>query len=224
VRQNYNYFKYWENIINENKTIRGHMFMKEPPKEKSLYVHTLIFTKNSGIENIYAYFPDVKVLLGYIQYSFLQEAFYKWIHGKKRMITKIPYQSVEDIVDEGLKVGLITDEIAKVMLSNYNKIKKMWELPKDRILIELMKFTREFNKSWFGNNKEFLYMKIFKTPIELGNFVVESTMITGDENYFENKVGVTIEEWVEICKNSIKDKKIGNAFKKIVQKNLTEIL
>lgn len=200
------------------------MFMKEPPKEKSLYVHTLIFTKNSGIENIYAYFPDVKVLLGYIQYSFLQEAFYKWIHGKKRMITKIPYQSVEDIVDEGLKVGLITDEIAKVMLSNYNKIKKMWELPKDRILIELMKFTREFNKSWFGNNKEFLYMKIFKTPIELGNFVVESTMITGDENYFENKVGVTIEEWVEICKNSIKDKKIGNAFKKIVQKNLTEIL
>ena len=93
------------------------MFMKEPPKEKALYVHTLIFTKNSGIENIYAYFPDVKVLLGYIQYSFLQEAFYKWIHGKKRMITKIPYQSVKDIVDEGLKIGLITDEISKTMMS-----------------------------------------------------------------------------------------------------------
>lgn len=198
--------------------------MKEPPKEKSLYVHTLIFTKNSGIENIYAYFPDVKVLLGYIQYSFLQEAFYKWIHGKKRMITKIPYQSVEEIVEDGLKVGLITDEIAKAMLNNYNRVKRMWELPKDRILLELMKFTREFNKNWFGNSKEFLYMKIFKTPVELGNFVVESTMITGDECYFKNKVGVSIDEWIDICKNAIKDRKIGDCFKKIVQKNLTEIL
>ena len=202
MRQNYNYFKYWENIINENKTIRGHMFMKEPPKEKALYVHTLIFTKNSGIENIYAYFPDVKVLLGYIQYSFLQEAFYKWIHGKKRMITKIPYQSVKDIVDEGLKIGLITDEISKTMMSNYNRIRKIW----------------------FGNNKEFLYIKIFKTPLDLGNFVVESTMITGDEFDFKNKVGVSIEEWISICENSIKDKKIGKEFKRILQKNLTEIL
>lgn len=224
MRQNYNYFKYWENIINENKTIRGHMFMNEPPKEKSLYVHTLIFTKNSGIENIYAYFPDVKVLLGYIQYSFLQEAFYKWIHGKKRMITKIPYQSVKDIVDEGLKIGLITDEISKTMMSDYNRIMRMWELPKDRILSELMKFTREFNKTWFGNNKEFLYIKIFKTPLDLGNFVVESTMITGDKLDFKNKVGVTIEEWISICENSIKDKKIGKEFKRILQKNLTEVL
>ena len=47
--------------------------MDNPPKEKSLYIHTLIFSKNNGIDNIYAYFPDAKVLLGYIQYSFLQK-------------------------------------------------------------------------------------------------------------------------------------------------------
>ncbi|MFR3912128.1 MAG: hypothetical protein ACLTYB_13420 [Clostridium paraputrificum] len=72
VRQNYNSFKYWESLIHENKTIRGHMFMDNPPKEKSLYIHTLIFSKNNGIDNIYAYFPDAKVLLGYIQYSFFK--------------------------------------------------------------------------------------------------------------------------------------------------------
>ena len=28
MRENYNSFNYWENVINENKTIRGHMFMQ----------------------------------------------------------------------------------------------------------------------------------------------------------------------------------------------------
>ena len=36
MKENYNSFSYWENLINENKTIRGHMFMDNPPKDKSL--------------------------------------------------------------------------------------------------------------------------------------------------------------------------------------------
>lgn len=198
--------------------------MDAPPKEKSLFIHTLIFSKDNGIDNIYAYFPEVKMLLGYIQYSFLQEAFYKWIYGKNKMITKIPAIPVEKIIKGGLQRGLITSDTAKLMTSHYNKVVKMWDLPKERIFPEMIKFTREFNRTWFGNNQEFLYMKIFKSTEELGDFVVESTMITSNEEEFQNKIGVTIDEWNTICKHATSDKLVGEKFQKILQKKLTEVI
>ena len=82
MRQNYNSFEYWKNFIMENRTIRGHMFMKNLPTDKSIYMHTLIFSKYGGLNSIWSYFPNIKVFIGYIQYSFLQEAFYTWINCK----------------------------------------------------------------------------------------------------------------------------------------------
>lgn len=198
--------------------------MNELPTKKTLYIHTLIFSKNNGIDNIYAYFPDVKSLLGYIQYSFLQEAFYKWIYCKNDVAIDVPSKPADKIISEGFDDGLITKETYKIMMDSYKKIKDMWHLSKDRVLIELIKFAREFNKMWFGNNKEFLYMKIFKTPVELGEFVVESTMLTNSEKEFENKVGVNIDRWFYLCKNLNKDKSIKEEFRKILQRNLSEVI
>lgn len=198
--------------------------MQAPPKEKSVYIHTLIFSKKNGIDNIYTYFPDVKVMLGYIQYSFLQEAFYKWINGKDKVVTKIPYVPLEKIISNGLKKGSISRAEANKMLDYNNKISKMWELPKDRIIPELMKFARSFNKTWFGDNKEFLYLKVFKSPEEVGEFVVNSSLITGDDNIFKERLGVTVNEWRCICKDAIKNETMGERFKEILQKNLTQII
>ena len=208
----------------QNSTIRGHMFMEKPPKGKSLYIHILIFNKSNGIDNIYAYFPDEKVLLGYIQYSFLQEAFYKWIYGKKKMVTMVPSLSVEKIVKDGLKNKKITKDEGKSMLEDYKKLEKMWDLPKDKIVSGLIKFARNFNKKWFGDNTEFLYLKIFKTPEELGEFVEESTMITGTEEEFKKKIGVSSEEWKTICKSATESEIEGMKFKEILQKNLSEVI
>lgn len=224
MRQNYNSFKYWEEVISENKTIRGHMFMENPPKEKSLYIHTLIFSKKNGINNIYAYFPDAKVLLGYIQYSYLQEAFYKWIYGKNQVVTRIPSKPVDKIVKDGLKDKSITKEEADKMLSDYTRVSRMWELPKDRIVPELIKFSREFNKKWFGDNKEFLYIKIFKTAEELGKFVVDSNMLTNSIDNFKDKTGVTVEEWNMICRDAVKNDHAGERFREILLKNLSEVI
>ncbi|MDD5795154.1 hypothetical protein ACTNDG_02040 [Clostridium sp. HCP1S3_B4] len=224
MKQNYNSFKFWETAINENKTIRGHMFMETPPKEKSLYIHTLIFSKKNGIDNIYAYFPDAKVLLGYLQHSFLQEAFYKWIYGKNSVVTKIPSLPVDKIISDGYKKGRISKETANSMNTYYNKLNKMWDLPKDRIVGELIKFAREFNKTWFGDNTEFLYIKIFKTPKEVGEFVVNATLVTTSVENFKRKIGVDIDEWKKICEKANKDEAFGEKFRKIIRKNLSEIL
>lgn len=72
-------------------------------QKKSLYIHTLIFSKFNGLKNIWSYFPDEMALLGYIQYSFLQEAFYIWINGRKQGISYIPLKPVEEIIKDGRK-------------------------------------------------------------------------------------------------------------------------
>lgn len=224
VRHNYNSFDYWEGLINENKTIRGHMFMDKAPTNKSLYLHTLVFCKNNGLSNVWGYFPDEKALVGYIQYSFLQEAFYKWIYGKNRLVTNIPNVSVEKIISDGEKNKLISKEESNDMRRHLEMIRKCWALPKEKIVLEITRFVRDFNRTWYGDNKEFLYLKVFKTTDELGEFVITSSYMTSTEEEFKNRIGVTVEEWREICSNASKDITKGSKFRDILLKSLTEVI
>ena len=41
-------------------------------------------------------------------------------------------------------------------------INSCWTLPKNKVLPTLKKFAMDFNKTWYGNNKEFLYLKVFE--------------------------------------------------------------
>lgn len=224
MRENYNSFDYWENVIRENKTIRGHMFMQNPPTEKSLYFHTLIFSKGNGMNNIWGYFPNVKSLIGYLQYSFLQESFYKWIHGKDKLITRIPSISVEKVIEDGERAKKITKEIADKMKKDYQFLSKLWDMPSRDAERELKKFLREFNKKWIGDNREFLYIKLFKSPKEVGDFVVSSATITNSEGELESKIGMKIDEWLNLCENTLKDKKCAEKFRQILLKRLSEVL
>lgn len=220
MRENYNSFDYWENVIRENKTIRGHMFMQKPPTEKSLYFHTLIFSKGNGMNNIWGYFPNVKSLIGYLQYSFLQESFYKWIHGKDKLITRIPSISVEKVIEDGERAKEIADKMKK----DYQFLSKLWDMPSRDAERELKKFLREFNKKWIGDNREFLYIKLFKSPKEVGDFVVSSATITNSEGELESKIGMKIDEWLNLCENTLKDKKCAEKFRQILLKRLSEVL
>ena len=224
MRLNYDSFDYWEALINENQTIRGHMFMDSLPNSRSVYIHSLIFSKNNGLSNIWSYFPNEKALLGYIRYSFLQEAFYKWIYGKERLIINIPNISVERIISDGEKNNKISKIEADNMRRHLGMIKSYWNLPKDKLIRSLKRFARDFNSTWYGDNKEFLYLKIFEKPNELGEFVINSSYITTTEADFVERTGVNLSEWKNICENAESNKKNGAKFRDILLKSLTEII
>lgn len=224
MRENYNSFDYWEKVIRENKTIRGHMFMKKPPTDKSIYFHTLVFSNGNGMNNTWGYFPSIKSLIGYLQYSFLQESFYKWIHGKDKLITTVPSISVESIIEDGLRAKIITKEIAQIMKKDYRFIAKLWDMsPKDSVR-ELKKFLREFNRKWIGNDSEFIYIKLFESPKEVCDFVISSATITDSKCDLEDKIGMKINEWVNLCENVLSDKKDAEKFRQILLKRLSEVL
>ena len=224
MRHNYDSFDYWEELINENKTIRGHMFMDRLPDSRSIYIHSLIFSKNNGLSIIWSYFPNEKTLLGYIQYSFLQEAFYKWIYGKERVIINIPNIPVERIISDGEKNKKISKEEANNMRRHVDMIRSFWNLPNDKLIKSLKRFCRDFNRTWYGDNKEFLYLKIFDNPKELGEFVVNSSYITTTEEDFIERTGISLVEWRKICENADENKRNGEKFRDILLKSLTEII
>lgn len=223
MRENYHSFSFWENLINENKTIRGHMFMQNPPTEESIYFHTIIFGSKNGINNIWGYCPNIRCLLGYIQYSFLQEAFYKWIHGKEKFVAKIPHLTVDKIVSEGQKSNKINKESSISMRDDYEFLNNLWRLSDSKMETELKKFTLKFNKKWMGDNREFLYIKIFKTPEELGEFVISSALLASNAQELENKIDMEMDEWREVCKLAEKDLGKGDVFRNILLKKLKDI-
>lgn len=224
MRQNYNSFDYWKNFIIENRTIRGHMFMKNLPTDKSVYMHTLIFSKYGGLNNIWSYFPDIKTFIGYIQYSFLQEAFYTWINCKDGAVSYIPIKPVEQIINEGESSKKITKEEAKKMRENVENLKRFWDLPNDKVIREMKKFLREFNRTWYGDSREFLYIKMFETSEEVGKFVLESNYMSSRQEEIDKKTDKELNLWLDICKNATVDKKSGELFRDVLQKKLTEII
>lgn len=224
MKENYNSFDYWENVIRENKTVRGHMFMKKPPTEKSIYFHTLIFSNGNGMSSTWGYFPSIRSLIGYLQYSFLQESFYKWIHGKDKLITTVPSTSVESIIEDGLKTKKITKEMAKIMRNDYKFIAQLWDMSPEDSVKELRRFLREFNRRWIGNNSEFIYINLFNSPKEVCDFVISSATITDSKHELENKIGMKINEWVSLCENVLNDKKDAEKFRQILLKRLSEVL
>ena len=224
MRQNYNSFDYWKELISENRTIRGHMLMNKLPTDKSLYIHTLIFCRENGLNNIWGYLPDVKALIGYIQYSFLPEAFYIWINSKNGSVSTIPIKSVEQVISDGERNNKITKEEAEKMRNQVIMIKKCWDLPKNKLILELKKFVRDFNRTWYGDSSEFLYLKIFEKPEELGKFVLESSYMSSSEDELKEKTNEDTTTWLEMCKKATTNKKSGEQFRRILQKNLTEVI
>ena len=75
----------------------------------------------------------------------------------------------------------------------------------------------------FYHSSKFIYIKVFSTPEELGEFVISSTLITSTEKELENRIDMSVDEWRDICKSAIKDSVKGQIFRKVLLKKLSEV-
>lgn len=224
MRSIYNSVEYWEESVRKNKTVKTKMFIDEEITEKTVYMHSIIFTRKSGIESSWIPIPNVRILLGFIQYCFLQEAFYKWSEGKDNIVTKIPSLSVESIVRLGIANGKINVDEAKEMKRQISNIKNMWKLPSKDLMKKLKDFSRDFNRAWIGDSTEFLYFNIFKNSEELAEFILNTNIQTNGQKSFEEKIKLSEQQWINLCKNVVGNKDLQVQFKEILSKHLAEII
>ncbi|MGL4572170.1 MAG: hypothetical protein ACRCVJ_14025 [Clostridium sp.] len=224
MRDNYNSFDYWTQNVNEHKAIRAHIFMGELPTKKSVYIHTLMFSNRNGIENIYASFPNERALLGYLQHSFLQKVFYNWVYGNKKLIMKIPAVPVTELINEFKVKGKITSEELECMKEQYNCLNKLWGESDEEVIRGIYKFAKEFNRAWLGDDTEFLYLKVFKNPEELGEFVAETVETTDREEEFKSGIGLSVDDFRDLCTKVCTDRECSNVFRNILLNKLSETL
>src|SRR5699024_10775010 len=128
------------------------------------------------------------------------------------------------IIADGEKNKKISKEEAENMRRHLDMIKSCWNLPKDKLIKSLQRFTRDFNRTWYGDNKEFLYLKIFDHTKDIGEFVVSSSYITTKDDDFIERARIDIVEWKRICEKAHKNKTDVEKFRNILLKSLTEII
>ena len=111
--KNYNSISYWEPFIRKNKTLRERVFRYDYVTDKTIYLHYTIFTKKSGVESGWVPAPNIDAFLGYVQYCFFPQAYYMWIYGREKIITKIPIATVDSILNDAVIKNKVTDDERK---------------------------------------------------------------------------------------------------------------
>lgn len=214
--------KFWGELIRKNETLKGRMFKDEHITENTKYLHYVIFNRNVGIQNVWVMVPNFDRLVQFIQYVFMPEAYYKWVEGKKKLISHVPSNDVEKIISMINRNN--TEEDKKKMRNDITAVKKLNGLSSEHGMRKLRIFCSRFNNNWLGNDDEFLYLKAFNNAEELGKFVVETNVQTDCEKCYEEAIGMTTEEWFKVCENAHKNKDDADKLKKVLFKYLEDIV
>lgn len=214
--------KFWGELITKNETLKGRMFKEQSINEETKYLHYVIFNRKVGIENVWVILPNFGKLIGFIEYAFMPEAYYKWVEGKNKLITRIPSIDVEKI--SAMISSNATEEDKDKMKRDIVALRKLKGLSAENGMRKLKIFCSRFNNNWLGNDDEFLYLKAFETAEELGKFVVETNLQTDSEELFEKTIGMSTEEWFRVCENAHKNKEDEEKFKIVLFKHLEDVV
>lgn len=216
-----NSLKYWTDLISDDE-VNHKMFLEAPITEETKFLHYIIFTKNSGIENRWIAMPNGKKLLGYIKYCFLPEAYYNWVEARDQSGRIIPIITIEQVL---LSIwSRLTKEENEKIVRETNHLRDLWDLSEEERMEGLKALELEFNKDWAGNENVFLYFKVFNDARELGEFVLDANETIGNSEIAYNTDRLTHDEWLSLCNNVIKDKEAAENFKKILVNGLNEII
>jgi len=220
----YNSLGYWDTLLRENLTMKEKIFKEVNINEKTPFFHTVIFTRNNGMEILWSPCNDVKSLIGYIQYAFLPQAFYFWIEGADKKITKYPILTADKIILNGEKAGKLSKDEAYLMKVQLGFIKGLWGMPRYSALKELKNFSMSFNNTWFGNSNGFMYLQVFESAQEMGKFVVNTNKQTSSEKSFQESTGLKEDEWINLCKGINNDKGSQEKFLDILYNVLNHVV
>ncbi len=222
--KNYNSISYWEPFIRKNKTLRERVFRYGYITDKTIYLHYTIFTKKSGVESGWVPAPNIDAFLGYVQYCFLPQAYYMWIYGREKTITKIPIATVDSILDDAVIKNKVTDDERKYIEDDIKEIKNLWRFKNEDCHRKIISFCSKFNSNWIGDANSFLYMKAFFSSKELGEFVIKTISQTNYTECFKQETSMTRDEWLNFCEQASKDRQKGEQLKQYLFKELKEII
>lgn len=201
-KSKYNSYYYWENLINKEEGIWENPFKDMLITQESKFSHYVAVNCYGESQDVWAYYPSVKALLGFLQYVYIPTAFNILLLDKNIEELAIPMCTAEELLEaasEGTKT--VNKEYIPIMEQELMELKRLWQLDDEECYRGLQKFQVEFNSNWNSRNDIFCYFDIFESPIEVGRYIIES--YENDEivdlERIEEYLGVKKEEWLHIC-------------------------
>lgn len=196
----YNTYYYWESQLSSNKDVWKCNNSNKEDLRKSVYVNTTILDyKKNILDNNWACYPDIKSLLGFIQYVFIPTAFFHILLEDNEDIF-IPVCSIDEFLSY-IKDKNYDEKTTKLMEENINELKKIWYID-DLSIDHIKKFCNYFNSSWI-NKSRILYLKVFSNPNELAYSIIANQDFI---EVFEEDIGLTKNQFCSFCKNAYSNK------------------
>lgn len=102
----------------------------------------------------------------------------------------------------------------------------LWKYDSEKFYDELKKYLAEYNERWNRGYELFSYFKIFKSPIELGQYMVDTyeNSEEADISMLENQLEVPKEEWLSICSTVHENDFMKRQFTEILNNRIKDML
>lgn len=221
LKSKYDNFYYWENIIKKDKS--DNPFADDPITEESVFFHGVIINCHGESYESWLHFPNVEALLGFLQYVFVPTAFFTFLSGEVDII--IPQANLDELLDimaDSKKCS--KQELIPQMREFSSRFEDLWNCDYDKCLNELKKFSQDFNEHWNRGYELFSYFNVFKSPYELGKYLVDSYENSEEVNitWLEDKLEVSKEEWLRICSTVYENDFMKRKFTEILNNRMKD--
>jgi hypothetical protein len=199
MKSKYANFYYWENALNKEGI--ENVFAGTSVTKDSVFFHGAIVDCSHNSSAIrWVCFPDVKALIGFIYYAFVPTAFINLLTNKDE-----PFQMAAPL-NELLSVMSESDEcVNRELITSMREFEelifKLWDMEMSECIVELKKIAELYEKSWNTQRDKFSYFRVFRSPVELGEYLVDcySGYDDVDISDLEEQLEVSKDEWLRMC-------------------------
>ncbi|WP_163192512.1 hypothetical protein [Clostridium thermarum] len=221
----YREFYFWQNLIHKNENLTEGYFRGIPLCRESVFVNTVIVNCNTSVlYDWWICFPDVFSALGFIQNIFLTSVFNSYLNPDEDYVAIINGTGEELL--EAAEDG--TNCTRKYLIPDMRRfledIDTIWEEDQDKIFTRLKEYSLKFNSRWGDISEIFAYFNIFRSPQEVGEYVVEGYKAENMLSQFAEETGFTIEQWEDVYLNLYENEFMKKKFVDILNNKICNLL
>lgn len=225
MQSKYSLFPYWENYIIKNEDIlKGH-FNTMPITKDSVFTHMVLVNCYGDSSNVWAYYPNINALLGLLQYIYFPTVFNIKLLGKENDEIAVPMCTVEElleIAEDGTKCQ--SKEEISVMNEQIERFQELWNLNDEEAFEKLRSFSIDFNEHWTKDRGIFFYFDVYRTPSELGNYLIEAYEEVEMIDRLEEDLGLSKYEWIKLCDSVYENEFMRHKFVDILNNRIRDMV
>ena len=222
LKSKYDSDYYWENIVKKDKS--DNPFANEPITEESVFFHGVIINCHGDSYERWLHLPNIEALLGFLNYVFVTMAFCAFLSKEKGLLIQGDLDEMLDIMNDSEKCS--QKDLISEMREFGSQIRELWNCDGEKCFDELKKFLVGYNERWNKGLELFSYFDVFKSPFELGKYMVDSyeNSEETDISMLEDQLGVTKAEWLDICNTVYENDFMKRKFTEILNNRIKDML